>query len=58
MSGREAALLSEGFLDNYPSHPEHMSPLGLFTFYRTYSRLDSFDITWILPLILGSFGML
>ena len=38
MSVREAALLSEGFLDNYPSHPEHMSPLGLFTFYRTYSR--------------------
>ena len=38
MSGRDAALLSAGFLDKYPSHPEHMSPLGLFTFYRTYSR--------------------
>ena len=31
-------LLTQEFLNNYPSHPEHMSPLGLFTFYRTYSR--------------------
>lgn len=31
-------LLSQEFLNQYPSHPEHMSPLGLFTFYRTYSR--------------------
>lgn len=32
------SFLSDEFLSNYPTHPEHMSPLGLFTFYRTYSR--------------------
>lgn len=31
-------LLSQEFLSKYPSHPANMSPLGLFTFYRTYSR--------------------
>lgn len=31
-------LLTEEFLSQYPSHPAHMTPLGLFTFYRTYSR--------------------
>jgi len=31
-------FLTKEFLNKYPSHPEHMTPLGLFTFYRTYSR--------------------
>ena len=31
-------LLTDEFLAQYPTHPQHMSPLGLFTFYRTYSR--------------------
>lgn len=31
-------FLSEEFLNGFPTHPEHMTPLGLFTFYRTYSR--------------------
>lgn len=31
-------LLTTEFLSKYPSHPKHMTPLGLFTFYRTYSR--------------------
>lgn len=31
-------LLSKAFLQPYPDHPAHMTPLGLFTFYRTYSR--------------------
>lgn len=38
MSAQAAAPLRAEFLDSYPSHPAHMSPLGLFTFYRTYSR--------------------
>lgn len=32
------AFLSADFLSRYPDHPAHMTPLGLFTFYRTYSR--------------------
>ena len=31
-------FLTNEFLSQYPSHPEHMTQLGLFTFYRTYSR--------------------
>ena len=31
-------LLTKTFLSGYPDHPAHMSPLGLFTYYRTYSR--------------------
>ena len=38
MSYSVPAFLSEEFLSKYPSHPEHMSPIGLFTYYRTYSR--------------------
>ncbi len=30
--------LTSDFLRKYPDHPEHMTPLGLFTFYRTYAR--------------------
>lgn len=31
-------LLTKEFLDKYPANPSHMTPLGLFVFYRTYSR--------------------
>jgi ribonucleoside-triphosphate reductase len=31
-------LLTPEFLKDYPDHPQHMTPLGLFTFYRTYAR--------------------
>lgn len=31
-------LLTAAFLRGYPDHPAHMTPLGLFTFYRTYAR--------------------
>ena len=31
-------FLSKEFLSKYPSHPAHLNQLGLFTFYRTYSR--------------------
>ena len=31
-------LLTNEFLERYPDHPENMTPLGLFTFYRTYAR--------------------
>lgn len=31
-------FLSQEFLNKYPTHPAHMTPLGLFTFYRTYAR--------------------
>lgn len=35
-------FLTEEFLKDYPSQPEHMSELGAFTAYRTYTRwLDS-----------------
>ena len=32
------ALLSKEFLNQYKDRPAHMTPLGLFTFYRTYAR--------------------
>ena len=35
---RGGMFLSEAFLSKYPTHPTHMNQLGLFTFYRTYSR--------------------
>ncbi len=31
-------LLTTEFLQKYPDHPAHMTPLGQFTFYRTYAR--------------------
>ena len=31
-------FLTDEFLSQYPTHPAHMNELGLFTFYRTYSR--------------------
>lgn len=31
-------LLTDEFLSQYPDQPEHMNELGLFVFYRTYSR--------------------
>ena len=31
-------LLTPRFLAGYPDNPAHMNQLGLFTFYRTYSR--------------------
>jgi ribonucleoside-triphosphate reductase (thioredoxin) len=31
-------LLTERFIEGYPEHPEHMNALGMFVFYRTYSR--------------------
>jgi adenosylcobalamin-dependent ribonucleoside-triphosphate reductase len=31
-------LLSTAFLARYPDHPAHMTPLGQFTFLRTYAR--------------------
>lgn len=31
-------FLSEKFLSSYPNMPEHMTELGSFVFYRTYSR--------------------
>jgi hypothetical protein len=31
-------LLSPSFLARYPDHPAHMTPLGQFTFLRTYAR--------------------
>ena len=31
-------LLTTEFLKGYPDHPAHMTPLGQFTFYRTYAR--------------------
>lgn len=37
-SGKPPKFLSKEFLSKYPSHPAHMNQLGLFTFYRTYSR--------------------
>lgn len=32
------SLLTNDFLEKYPDYPEYMTPLGLFTFYRTYAR--------------------
>jgi len=34
-------LLSDDFLSRYPDQPAHMTPLGQFTFYRTYARFLS-----------------
>lgn len=31
-------ILSDEFLQQYPDAPEHMSELGSFVYYRTYSR--------------------
>ena len=31
-------ILTKKFLDKYPDHPEHMTNLGMFVYYRTYSR--------------------
>jgi adenosylcobalamin-dependent ribonucleoside-triphosphate reductase len=31
-------LLTDEFISSYPDSPEHMSELGSFVFYRTYSR--------------------
>lgn len=31
-------LLTDEFISRYPDAPEHMTPLGKFVFYRTYSR--------------------
>ena len=31
-------FLSAEFLSKYPDHPSHMTNIGLFTYYRTYSR--------------------
>jgi len=31
-------FLTDEFLDQYPDFPIHMSPLGQFVYYRTYSR--------------------
>ncbi|MED4753492.1 ribonucleoside-triphosphate reductase, adenosylcobalamin-dependent [Brevibacillus choshinensis] len=31
-------FLTDEFLQQYPEFPEHMSPLGQFVYYRTYSR--------------------
>jgi len=31
-------LLTDEFINKYPDTPEHMSELGTFVFYRTYSR--------------------
>jgi len=31
-------FLSDEFLSKYPEFPKHMSPIGYFIFYRTYSR--------------------
>lgn len=31
-------FLRDEFLDQYPDFPNHMSPLGQFVYYRTYSR--------------------
>lgn len=31
-------LLSDEFISNYPEQPDHMSELGAFVYYRTYSR--------------------
>lgn len=32
------SFLSDEFLSKYKDAPEHMTPLGAFTYYRTYSR--------------------
>lgn len=31
-------LLTQEFLNQYPDFPEHMNELGMFVYYRTYSR--------------------
>lgn len=31
-------LLTDEFMSQYPDFPEHMTPLGKFVYYRTYSR--------------------
>ncbi len=31
-------LLTEEFISQYPNFPKHMSELGMFVYYRTYSR--------------------
>lgn len=31
-------VLTKNFLNKYPDHPDHMTNLGMFVFYRTYSR--------------------
>ncbi|MBP2627348.1 MAG: nrdJ [Firmicutes bacterium] len=33
-----AELLTEEFISKYPDFPEHMNELGMFVYYRTYSR--------------------
>lgn len=38
MSPAEKPLLTKAFLRKYPDHPAHMSDIGQFTYYRTYSR--------------------
>lgn len=38
VKSKDPVFLSPHFLSRYPTHPAHMSPIGLFTFYRTYSR--------------------
>ncbi len=38
MEHSRSKLLSRDFLSRYPDHPAHMTPLGQFTFYRTYAR--------------------
>ena len=36
-------LLSIGFLAQYPDYPAHMTPLGQFTFLRTYARFLPYE---------------
>lgn len=36
--GPDEPLLTRAFLRRYPDFPPHMTPLGMFTYYRTYSR--------------------
>lgn len=38
MGAAEKPLLTKAFLRKYPDHPPHMTNIGLFTYYRTYSR--------------------
>jgi len=34
----EHRLLTDGFINDYPEFPSHMTALGQFVYYRTYSR--------------------
>lgn len=38
MANNMPQLLSDKFLSQYPTHPQHMNHVALFTFYRSYSR--------------------